>query len=67
MSLHLAVFTFTYAQNNNSGESSVCVYLLSLLCSLIEGAVWKDGVLWPGVPLRSQTQMDKMRGKRRHS
>lgn len=65
MSLHLAVFTFTYPQNNI--ESSVSLDILSLFCSLIEGAEWMDGVLWPGVPLCSQTQMDKMRGKRRHS
>lgn len=52
---------------NNNIEPSLCLYLLSLLCSLLEGAVWMDRELWPGVSLCSQTQMDKMREKRRHS
>lgn len=46
---------------------SFLFFVASSLRSLIQGAVWMDRVVWPGVPLRSQTQMDKMRGKRRHS
>lgn len=42
-------------------------FFWSFFWLLMKGDVEMERVAWTGVPLWSQTQMDKMRGKHRHS